>query len=120
MCQRVEIVVGHHLRMACGARCEVYKGDIAVLCHSRTVKGNCRSNSFVKALPALPLCIHNNQMLHSRGFRHSLLHMNRNIILIHSHNHLDLGRIVTEYDILGSEHVGGRDADCPDLVQGQH
>ena len=112
--------MGHHLRMACGAGCEVNKGDIAVLGHSRSVKGGSLCNPFVKADPALPLCVDNNQILHSRGLGHSLLYMLWNIVLIHSHDHLDLGRIVPEYDVLGSEHVGCRDADCTDLVQSKH
>ena len=120
MSQRVKAVMGHHLRMACGAGCEVDKGDIAVLGHSRTVKRGSLCNPFVKADPALTLCVDNNQILHCRGLGHGLLYMLRNIVLIHSHDHLDLGRIVPEYDVLGSEHVGCRDADCTYLVQGKH
>ena len=118
--QRVKVVVGHHLRMACGAGCEVDKGDIAVLGHSRSVKRRRLCNPFVKAYPALTLCVDNNKILYSRRLGHSLFYMLWNIVLIHSHNHLDLGRIVPEYDVLGSEHVGCRDADCTDLVQGKH
>ena len=118
--QGVQVVVGHHLRMAGGARCEVDKGDIAVLGDSRAVKGSCSCNTFVKAGPALPLCIHDNQVLDGRRLSHSLLYMLWNIVLIHSHNHLDLGRIVSEYDVLGCEHVGCWNSYSPDLVQGQH
>ena len=59
-------------------------------------------------------------MLYCGGFGHSLLNMFRNIILINSHNHLDLGRIASEYDIFRCKHVGCRDADCTYLMQCQH
>ena len=122
MTERIEVIVCHHLWLACGSRCEVHQQGIFVRVYM--LRTNERS-TFVPFLHPVvetfwDIRTDTNQCLDSRTLWHCLINLLYHVIIAAADDSLHACCIVAVNDVVLGKHVGGRDGYGTQLVETEH
>ena len=122
MTEGIEVIVCHHLWLACGSRCEVHQQGIFVRVYM--FRSNERS-AFVPFLHPVvetfrDIWTDTNQCLDSRTLWHCLVNLLYHVIIAAADDCLHACRIVAVNDVVLGKHVGGRDGYCAQFVETEH
>ena len=122
MTERIEVIVCHHLWLACGSRCKVHQQGIFVRVYM--LRTNERS-TFVPFLHPVvetfrDIRTDTNQCLDSRTLWHCLINLLYHVIIAAADDSLHACCIVAVNDVVLGKHVGGRDGYSAQLVETEH
>ena len=122
MTERIEVIVCHHLWLACSSRCEVHQQGILVRVYM--FRANERS-TFVPFLHPVvetfrDIWTDTDQCLDSRTLWHCLVDLLYHVIVAAADNRLHACCIVAVNDVVLGKHVSGRDGYGAQLVETEH
>ena len=122
MAERIEVIVCHHLWLACGARCEVHQESILVGIY---MLGTNERSTFVPFLHPVVETLRNvwtdaDQCLDSRTLWHGLADLFYHIVVSTADDGFHACCIVTVDDVVLGKHMCGRDGYGAQLVETEH
>ena len=122
MTERIEVIVCHHLWLACGSRCEVHQQGILIRVYMFWAN---KRSTFVPFLHPVvetfwDIRTDTNQCLDSRTLWHCLINLLYHVIIAAADDSLHACCIVAVNDVVLGKHVGGRDGYGAQLVETEH